>query len=107
MTCGRYGSMTTLSVVNPSGTPVDFVHVVPSLQLAYTPRPLGVKMPPTALSPVPTISVPPFAAEKATPPIACDGILSPIERQLPPPVVDSQIPPVAGAAKTRFAFPVS
>src|SRR5437588_4492139 len=68
------------------------------------PRPLGVKMPPTALSPVPARIVPPFAGENARPPIAWSGIASPIERQLPPPCVDSQTPPVAGAAKMRFAF---
>ena len=50
------------------------------------------------------MSVPPFAVEYATPPIACDGILSPIERHVPPPVVDSHTPPVAGAANTRFGF---
>ena len=63
-----------------------------------------MKMPPTALSPVPTMIVPPFADENATPPIACDGIALPTERQFPPPVVDSQMPPVAGAAKTRFGL---
>src|SRR6476661_2992331 len=61
-------------------------------------------MPPTALSPVPAMIVPPFAEENARPPMACDGIFEPMSRQLPPPLVDSQTPPVAGAAKTRFGL---
>ena len=61
-------------------------------------------MPPTAWSPVPAMILPPFAVENARPPIACDGMPSPIERHWPPPTFDSQTPPVAGAAKTRFVF---
>src|SRR4051794_35610289 len=84
--------------------PDAFTHDLPSSRLAYTPSPVGVKIPPTALSPVPARIVPPFAVEKPRPPIACAGMASPIDRQEPPPAVDSQTPPVAGAAKIRLGF---